>query len=68
MDYDEFQVEKLNKREKTRFERFDNEESSILANHLKVVKFIENSWEKFFEKNTKAVFLVPSPWVYTCNG
>ena len=54
MDNDAFQVDQLTKRER-RFERLDKEESSILANHLKAVKLIENNWEKFCEKNTKAV-------------
>ena len=55
MDKDVIEIKDLTSREKSRFERFDKEEASILSNHLKAVKLIEKNWEKFCELNHKAV-------------
>ena len=55
MDRNVVDVEKLTTREKARFERFNKEEASILADHIKLVKQIESKWEKFCEQNNKAV-------------
>ena len=48
-------IESLTKREKSRFERFAKQEASILSDHLKDIKKLENKWEKFCEQNNKAV-------------
>ena len=49
------EIKDLTSREKSRFERFDKEEASVLSNHLKAVKLIEKNWEKICELNHKAV-------------
>ena len=55
MDRDVVDIESLTKREKSRFERFDKQEASILSDHLKDIKKLESKWEKFCEQNNKAV-------------
>ena len=55
MDRNVVDIESLTKREKSRFERFDKQEASILADHLKDIKKLESKWEKFCEQNNKAV-------------
>ena len=55
MDRDVVEIESLTKREKSRFERFNKQETSILADHLKDIKKLESKWEKFCEQNNKAV-------------
>ena len=55
MDRNVVEIENLTKREKSRFERFDKQEASILSDHLKDLKKLESKWEKFCEQNYKAV-------------
>ena len=53
MDRDVVEIDSLTKREKSRFERFNKQEASILADHLKDIKKLESKWEKFVNKIIK---------------